>query len=104
MYLPFTKFKTFLEGISWDLFELRCHSHFDEIDVRKMGFLQNRFDLKKEKKVTWGQIRGIWGGVLKLQCFFLRETDNIQGCVNRSVIVMECPGVGFPKALPLFMY
>ena len=61
MHLPFPRFKTFLEGIFWDLFELRCRSHFDGIDVRKMGSLQNRFDLKEEKKVAQGQIGGIWG-------------------------------------------
>ena len=46
----------FLEGIFWDLLELHCHGLFDGIVVRKMGSLQNRFDLGEEKKVTSGQI------------------------------------------------
>ena len=45
-----------LEGIFWDLFELSHHSHFDAINARKMGSLENRFDLGEEEKVTAGQI------------------------------------------------
>ena len=42
--------------------------HFDEIDVRKIRSLQNRFNLRKEKKVTRGQIGGI-GGCSKVAMF-----------------------------------
>ena len=55
----FRQFKTFLEGIFWDIFKLPRRNHFNGIDVRKMGSLQNKFDLKKEKKATQGQIEGI---------------------------------------------
>ena len=61
MHSPFPGFNTPLEDIFWDLFELHHHGHFDGIDVRKMGSLQNRFDLGKEEKASLGQIRGIWG-------------------------------------------
>ena len=61
MHSPFPGFNKLLEDIFWDLFELRRRSHFDGIDVRKMGSLQNRFDLGEEEKVTRGQIEGIWG-------------------------------------------
>ena len=67
-----------MEGIFWDLFKLRCRGHFDGIDVRKMGSLQNRFDLGKEEKVTGGQIGGMWGVIPKLQCSF-RKTDQYSG-------------------------
>ena len=40
---PLPRFRTFLEGIFWDLFELRRRSHFDGIDIRKMASLQNSF-------------------------------------------------------------
>ena len=59
--LPFPGFSTLLEDIFWDLFELHRRCHFDVIDVRKMGSLQNRFDLGEEEKVTLGQVGGIWG-------------------------------------------
>ena len=68
----------------WDLFELRRRSHFDGIDVRKMGSVQNRFNLREEKKVTRCQIREIWGGVPKLQCFFLQETDEYSGLCEQE--------------------
>ena len=61
MHSPFPGFNTPLEDIFWDLFELRRRGHFDEIDVRKMGSLQTRFDRGKEEKVTGGQIGGIGG-------------------------------------------
>ena len=68
-----------MEGIFWDLFELRRRGHFDGIDVRKIGSLQNRFDLGKEEKVTRDQIGRIWGGgIPKLQCSF-RKTDQYSG-------------------------
>ena len=60
MHSPFLGFNTLLEGIFWDLFELRRRGQFDGIDVRKMGSLQNKFDLGEEEKVTRGQIGGIW--------------------------------------------
>ena len=50
-----------LEGIFWDLFELSHHSHFDGIDVKKIGSFENRFDLGEEEKVTGSHIRGMWG-------------------------------------------
>ena len=61
MHLPFPGFDTLSEETFWNHFELCCHGHFDEIDVRKMGSLQNRFDLGEEEKVTGGQIGEIWG-------------------------------------------
>ena len=61
MHAPFPGFNTLLEGIFWGLFEQGRSDHFDGIDVRKMGSLQNRFDLGKEEKVTGGQIRRMWG-------------------------------------------
>ena len=68
MHSPFPGFNTLLKDIFWDLFRLRRHGHFDGIDVRKMGSLQNRFDLVKEEKVTRGQIEGI-GGYSKVAMF-----------------------------------
>ena len=101
VHLPFLQFKTFLEGIFWDLFELYGHSHFDGINVRKMGSLKNRFDNREEKKVTQGQISRIWGVFQSCNISFCEKLMNSQGCVSRSVIVMECPCMDFPKALPL---
>ena len=92
----FPQFKTFLECVFWDLFELCRCSHFDGIDVRKMDSRQNRFDPRKEKKVTRGQIRGIWG-VPKLQCFFLRETDEYSGLCEQEHYRDGAPMRGFPK-------
>ena len=101
VHSPFPRFKTFLEGIFWDLFELRRHSHFGGINVRKMGSLQNRFDLRKEKKVTRGQIGEIWGVFQSCNVSFCEKLTNTRGCVGRSIIVMEHSCVGFPKASPL---
>ena len=50
VHLLFPRFKTFLEGIFWNLFELRCRSHFDGINVGKMGSLQTDLILGKRKK------------------------------------------------------
>ena len=97
----FPRFKTFLEGIFWDLFELRRRSHFDGIDVRKMGSLRNRFDLRQDKKVTRGQIGGIWRLLQSCNVSFCVKLTNTQGYMSRSVIAMERPCVGFPKAPPL---
>ena len=96
MHSPFRGFNTPLEGIFWGLFELCRRSHFDGIDVRKMGSLQNRFDLGKEEKVTGGQIGGIWGVFQNCNVPFKKLT-NTQGCVIRSVIVMERSCVSFQK-------
>ena len=74
MHSPFSGFNTLLEGIFWDLFELRPRGHFDQIDVRKMSSLQNRLNLGEKKKVTGPRV-GKYGGVSKLQCSFARETD-----------------------------
>ena len=74
MHSLFPGFNTLLEGIFWDLLELCRHGHFDGINVRKMGSFQNRFDLGEEEKVT-GPRLGKYGGVLRLQCSFVQETD-----------------------------
>ena len=63
----------------------------------KMGSLQNRFDLREEEKVTRGQIGGIWGVFQSCNIPFCNKLTNTQGCVIRSVIVMERPCVSFPK-------
>ena len=73
VHSPFPRLKTFLEGIFWNLFELRPRSHFNVIDVRKMGFLQNRFDLREEKKVTRGQIGEICGCFKIAMFLFVRN-------------------------------
>ena len=101
MHSPFPEFISPLEGIFWDLFELRRRGHFDGIDVRKMGPLQNRFDLGKEENVSRGQIGGIWGYSKVAMFLSFEKLTNTQGCVIRSVIVMEPPCVSFPKAPPL---
>ena len=74
MHLLFPGFNTLLEGIFWDLFELRRCGHFDQIDVRKMGSFQNRFNLGEKEKVT-GPRLGKYRGVPRLQCSFVQETD-----------------------------
>ena len=48
-----------------------------------MGSFQNRFDVSEEKKVTLDQI-GKYGGVPKLQCFFLQETDKYSGLCEQE--------------------
>ena len=101
MQLPFSGFNTLLEGIFQDLFELSHHSHFDAIDVRKMGSLQNRFDLGEEEKVIWGQIGEYRGVFQSCNVPFCEKLTNTQGCVSKSVIIMEPPYMGFPKASPL---
>ena len=97
MHSLFSGFNTLLEGIFLDLFELLRRGHFDGIDVRKMGSLQNRFDLEKEGKVTRGQIEGIWGVFQSCNVPFCEKLTNTQGCVIRSVNVMEPPCVSFSK-------
>ena len=62
----------------------------------KMGSLQNRFDLGEEEKVTGDQIGRIWRVFQNCNVPFEKLT-NTQGCVIKSVIVMECPCVSFPK-------
>ena len=74
MHSLFPRFNTLLKGIFWDLFELRRRGHFDQIDVRKMGSFQNRFNLGEKEKVT-GTRLGKCGGVPRLQCSFVQETD-----------------------------
>ena len=93
MHSPFPR--TFLEGIFGDLFDLRRRSHFDGIDVRKMGSLQNRFDLREEKKVTRS---GEYGGIPKLQCFFLRETDKYSGLCEQERYRDGASMCGLPKS------
>ena len=83
MHSPFPGFNKLLEGIFWNLFELHHRGHFDGIDVRKMGSLQNKFDLGEEEKVTGDQIGGIWGGIPKLQCSF-RKTDQYSGLCDQE--------------------
>ena len=95
----FSRFKTLFECIFWYLFELRRRRHFDGIDIRKMGSLWNRFDLRKEKKVKWGQI-GEYEGVPKLKCFFLRETTGLceqERLLRGSVLVWASQRL-FPKS------
>ena len=101
VHSPFPRFKTFLEDIFWDLFKLRRRSHFDGIDVRKMSSLQNRFDLREEKKVTRSQIGGVWRVFRSCNVSFCEKLTNTQGCVSRNVIVTERPCVSFSKAPPL---
>ena len=103
MHSPFPGFNTLLEDIFWDLFQLYRRGHFDGIDDRKMGSLQNRFDLGKEEKVTGGQIGRMWG-YSKVAMFLSAKLTNTQGCVIRSVNVMEPPCVSFPKTPPLVMH
>ena len=104
MHSSFPGFNTPLEGIFWDLFELRHRGHFDGTDVRKMGSLQNRFDLGEEEKVTGDQIGRIWRVFRSCNVPFCKKLTNTQGCVIKSVIVMECPCVSFPKTPPLVMH
>ena len=63
-----------MEGIFWDFFELHRRGYFDGIDVKKIGSFQNRFDLGEEEKSQRAR-SGKYGGVPKLQYFFLQETD-----------------------------
>ena len=70
----FPGFNTLLEGIFWDLFELRRRDHFDQIHVRKMGSFQSRFNLGEKEKITGNRL-GKYGGVSRLQCSFVRETN-----------------------------
>ena len=83
MHSPFPGFNTLLEDIFWDLFELRRRGDFDGIDVRKMGSLQNRFDLGEEKK-SHGARSGEYGGIPKLQCCFLQETERCSGLCDQE--------------------
>ena len=62
-----------------------------------MGSFQNRFDLGEEEKVTWGQIEGLWGGVPKLQCSFLQETDKYSGLCEQERYRNEAPMRWLPK-------
>ena len=62
-----------------------------------MGFFQNRFDLKEEKKVTQDQIEE-YGGVTKLQCFFLQETDECLGPYEQECYHDEAPMCGPPNS------
>ena len=94
MHSPFPGFNTLLEGIFWDLFELRRRGHFDGIDVRKMGSLQNRFDLGKSHM---GSDRGNMGVFQSCNVPFCEKLTNTEGCVIKSVNVMEPPCVSFPK-------
>ena len=48
-----------------------------------MGFLQNRFDYREEKKLD-GARSEEYGCVPKLQCFFLRETDKYPGLYEQE--------------------
>ena len=96
VHSPFPCFKTFLEGIFWDLFELCRRNNFDGIDVRKMSSLQNRLDLKEEKK-SHGARLGEYGGVPKLQCFFLRETDEYSGLCEQERYRDGAPMGGLSK-------
>ena len=86
----------FLEGIFWDLLELRRHGLFDGIDVRKMGSLQNRFDLWAEEK-SHGARSGEYGGVPKLQCSFLQETDKYSGMCEQERYRDGAPMRWLPK-------
>ena len=67
-----------------------------------MGSFQNRFDLREEKKVTRGQIGEIWGGVPKLQYFFLRETDEYSGLCEQERYRDGAPMRGLPKGSASF--
>ena len=59
-------------------------------------FFKNRCDLGEEEKATEGHIRGIWGGVPKLQCSFLRETDEYSGLCEQE---LYCDGASMRKRL-----
>ena len=96
MHSPFLRFKTFLEDIFWDLLELRRRSHFDGIDVRKMGSLQNRLDLREDKKVIRAR-SGKYGGVPKLQCFFLQKNDEYSGLCEQERYHDGAPMCELPK-------
>ena len=71
MHSPFPGFNTLLEGVFWDLFELRHRRHFDGINVRKMGSLQNRFDLGEEEKE--GARSGEYGENSKVAMFLSKN-------------------------------
>ena len=94
--LLFRRFKTSLEGIFWDIFKLPRRNHFNGLDVRKMGSLQNKFDLRKEKKSHGARSRE-YEGVPKLQCFFLRETDNYSGLCEQERYHDRALMRGLPK-------
>ena len=95
MHSLFPGFNTLLEGIFWDLFELCRRDHFDQIDVRKMGSFQNRFNLGEKEKVT-GTILGKYGGVSRLQCSFVQETDKYSELCEQEHSCMD-----FQKDPPL---
>ena len=54
------------------------------------------FILGKRKKSDGGQI-GKYGGVPKLQCFFLRKTDDYSGLYEQMHYRDGAPMPGFPK-------
>ena len=93
MHSLFPGFNTLLEGVFWDLFELRRRGHFDQIDVRKMGSFQNKYNLWERKK-SQGPDWENMGVFQSCNVPLWEKLTNINGCVSRSVIGMERPFVG----------
>ena len=83
MHSPFPQFKTFLEGIFRDLFELRRRSNLMESMSEKWVPFRTDLILGKRKKSHWGR-SGKYGGCSKVAMFFLRETNEYLGLCEQE--------------------
>ena len=101
VHLPFPQFKTFWKAFSGIFLSSVVAAILMELMSEKWVSFRTDLILGKRRK-SHGVRSGKYGGVPKLQCFFFCEKlMNTQGCVSRSIIVMERPCMGFPKALLL---
>ena len=62
-----------------------------------MCSLQNRFDLREEKKVTQGQIGEIWGLFQSCNVSFCEKVDEYLGVCEQENYYDGTPMCGLPK-------
>ena len=75
-----------------------------ELISKKWVSFRTDMILEKMKKVTRGQLGGIWGVFQSCNVSLCKQLTNTQGCGGRSVVVIRDPCMDFPKAVPLVMH
>jgi hypothetical protein len=80
--------ETLLETVLWKSFELVSRVLNDRSIILKASFLQCRFHSMEQVKITWGQVRKVWGrGCSSVVTLFfanksLTKTDHCAGALS----------------------
>jgi len=88
--------ETFLETVLWKPFQLVCRILNDICSITTFPYSQCYFNSRQHVKISWSQVRRLWGdaSILLLRSLLRNTFQNWPVCW--SIVVKEIPSVGSP--------